>query len=269
MATENVRYRWLVTDLDGTILDSRQSLVARSRKALDHFRSIGGTVLIATGRIEASARPYHHELGLHTPAILHNGARIVDLASGRTLMQRDLPETSVDSILKVVDSVDIACSVAVFSGTSAYAVEVDAALDGYAKRDGLRFVIRPDLSGMSASKVLLIAAETDQPVLLAELCQVEGTHVVQSEPTYLEVLPEGTDKGTALEWLARANSVPVSEIIAVGDGMNDLAMLEVAGLGACVADAQPDLVAAADLVVSSCSAGGVADVVELAIDGAR
>ncbi|UPK75589.1 Cof-type HAD-IIB family hydrolase [Nocardioidaceae bacterium SCSIO 66511] len=269
MERHSLRYRWLVTDLDGTLLDRRQRIVTRSHHALDRFQELGGTVLIATGRIESSALPYYRELGLHTPAILHNGARVVDLSTDRTLLRRELPERSVAAIVKVAESVDFPCSFAVFSGRTAYVTAVDSALSGYASRDGLEFEIRAEVSDLRASKVLLIAAERDQTALLAELANVDGTHVVQSERTYLEVLPEHTDKGSALDWLLRENSVAAADVVAIGDGMNDVAMIGRAGLGACVSDAQPDVAAMADLIVGSCTAGGVADVVDLAINGLR
>lgn len=269
MGSQTLRHTWLVTDLDGTLLDGRQQIVARSQKALDHFQELGGQVFVATGRIETSALPYYRALGLHTPAILHNGARVSDLATGRALMRQGLADGSVAAILKAVENVDVRYSAAVFADQSVYAATVDDALRGYAARDGIEFRIRADLSGLRASKMLLIVAEEDQEAVLAAVASVERTHVVQSERTYLEVLPQGADKGSALGWMLAQRSASAADVVAVGDGMNDLAMLGVAGIGACVADAHPDVVAAADCVVASCAAGGVADAVDLAINGLR
>lgn len=79
---------WIVTDLDGTIVGRDLRLVERSVAALEAFRRDGGEVYIATGRNEVSALPFYRRLGLDTPAILYNGARITDLSTGERLLDR-------------------------------------------------------------------------------------------------------------------------------------------------------------------------------------
>jgi hydroxymethylpyrimidine pyrophosphatase-like HAD family hydrolase len=88
---------------------------------------------------------------------------------------------------------------------------------------------------------------------------------VRSEATYLEVLPEGATKGTALRALAASHGVPLEQIAAIGDNPNDIDMIAAAGLGVAVGDGHPDVRAAADVVVGACADGAVADVVNLAL----
>ncbi|MEV0838234.1 HAD hydrolase family protein [Actinocatenispora sera] len=81
--------RWLVSDLDGTLVDRSQRIAERDAAAVAEFRAAGGAVLLATGRTERSALPYHRMLDLDTPLIVYNGARIVG-PDGAVLYARDL-----------------------------------------------------------------------------------------------------------------------------------------------------------------------------------
>jgi hypothetical protein len=82
---------------------------------------------------------------------------------------------------------------------------------------------------------------------------------VRTEPTYLEILPPGTTKGTALEAVSRITGVPLAAIAAFGDSNNDTDMLRKAGLGVAVANALDAVKAAADYVAEGRNGTGVAE----------
>ncbi|HEU5393305.1 MAG TPA: HAD-IIB family hydrolase, partial [Candidatus Methylomirabilis sp.] len=94
-------------------------------------------------------------------------------------------------------------------------------------------------------------------------------HLVRSEPTYLEVLPPGVNKGVGLAEVARQLAIPLEAVVAFGDNLNDLEMVEVAGLGVAVGNAHPDLKARADLVVGTNNEGGMAAVIREVILAGR
>jgi hypothetical protein len=82
-----------------------------------------------------------------------------------------------------------------------------------------------------------------------------------SKPRYLEVVPTGVGKGEALVELARLLGIPVSETIAIGDSLNDLSMIQMAGTGVAVANARAEVKAVAEFVTHrSASEGAVAEV---------
>ncbi|WP_280529766.1 HAD family hydrolase [Actinocatenispora sera] len=86
--------------------------------------------------------------------------------------------------------------------------------------------------------------------------------LVRSEPTYLEVLPAGVDKGSALRHLADRCGVPLARVAAIGDNPNDVPLLRAAGLGAAVGDGDPAAQRAADVVVGPCGTA-IAELVAL------
>ena len=85
---------------------------------------------------------------------------------------------------------------------------------------------------------------------------------VQSEPTYLEILPPGISKGTALGEMLDVLGVAAGEVIAVGDNWNDLEMIEAAGLGVAMGHAPDGVRARADHVCGTADEEGVREVLE-------
>ncbi|MEV0585305.1 HAD-IIB family hydrolase [Nonomuraea sp. NPDC050310] len=255
--------RWIVTDLDGTLVGRDLAMVPSGREALRRFRAAGGEVVIATGRRERSARRFYEELELDGPAILYNGARTVNLATGEILSSHHLPVAAWKALLDVFERLPRGVSPVVFSGGVPYALEETPELRDYARRDGIELSAPGEWAALPAdgiTKCMLIGDPLPH-------VHVGGASTVLSEPTYLEILPAGTSKGAALRDLAAARGVPLAEIAAVGDNPNDLDLILAAGLGVAVGDGHPEVRASAAVVVRACVDGAVADVVELALRG--
>lgn len=259
--TGSLRYPWLVTDLDGTLVDRDLRIPQRNLDAIARYQAAGGVVTIATGRNERSARRYHEQLGLDTPMILYNGARVVDVATGNRLL-----DLRLDAAWPVVERhglPDLPATVGVvgFHDLEAYLLKPARALSEYARRDQIELRDSP-LPGCP-TKLMLIGESPDDLSGVHETITraLPGVRLVSSEKTYLEVLPAAADKGSALRRLAARAGVPLESIAAIGDNPNDLELIRTAGLGAAVGDGHADLLHAADAVVAPCSQGAVADLV--------
>lgn len=258
--------RWIVTDLDGTLVGRDLLMVESSRKALLRFMAAGGRVVLATGRSEHSARRFYDELDLSGGAILYNGARTVDLRDDRVLASSRLPAAAWHAVTRLFGELPGGVYPVVFSGGRALALHEVPELRDYARRDGLDLHRPPGGWGAvpadDVTKCMLIGAVD----LLPDL-GIAGTTTMRSEAAYLEVLPEGTTKGAALRAFAASEGVPLAQVAAIGDNPNDLDMIAAAGLGVAVGDGHPDVRAGADLVVGPCADGAVADLVEQALSG--
>lgn len=247
-----MRFRLLVTDVDGTLVDHRQEIPKRNLEAAEGFREAGGLVTLATGRIEVSAGPYGLRLGANAPAILYNGGCIHDFTDGRTLWSDLVPPATCRLLIDLLetDYRALVHPILYVSGRPRVR-EMTETLRIYQQKD--RLVLEPvgalyNALALPVSKVLIIGEGTDLQRLDDDLKRTAppGTvNSVRSEPTYLEVLPVGCNKGTALERLTALLQIPMAEVVAVGDNLNDLEMVRVAGLGVAVANAHPDLKAAA------------------------
>ncbi|MEV5600677.1 HAD hydrolase family protein [Streptomyces sp. NPDC052299] len=261
-----LRHSWIVTDLDGTLVDRDLRIVPRSARALRRYQDMGGTVVIATGRNEVSAGRYHRELGLRTPLIVYNGARVVDPLTGERLLDLDLGASWEALRDDLVPGLPEGVGAVAFTGEDAHVLREAPSLAAYAGRD--RIELREDPVRRAPTKVMLIA---DRPGL-GPLARLAARHcpdarLLQSEDTYLEILPGAAGKEVAVRRLADRAGIPMKRVAAIGDNPNDTAMVRAAGLGAAVGDGHKEVRAAADVVVGPCGLGAVADLVELVIDG--
>ncbi|MFI6818411.1 HAD family hydrolase [Nonomuraea sp. NPDC050328] len=161
--------RWIVTDLDGTLVGRDLAMVPSGREALRRFRAAGGEVVIATGRRERSARRFYEELELDGPAILYNGARTVNLATGEILSSHHLPAAAWKALLDVFARLPRGVSPVVFSGGVPYALEETPELRDYARRDGIElsapgeWTALRDLAAARGVPLAEIAAVGDNP----------------------------------------------------------------------------------------------------------
>jgi Cof subfamily protein (haloacid dehalogenase superfamily) len=257
-----VRYRLLVTDVDGTLVDHRQEIPPRNLEAIARYQAAGGLVAIATGRIAASARRYVLQTGTECPAILYNGGQIYDFAQERLLFEQVLPAEPARAVWQLLTGrVDYAA----YAGGVAYTPLLSGVMAEYARKDRLSLQPLPPegLPPGSVAKFLIIAdpAHLDQ-IQTAIRALYPNANLVRSEWNYLELLPEGISKGAALPVLAGMLGISPEQVVAVGDNLNDLTMLQTAGLGVAVANAHPDLKAVAGHVVCSCEQGAVAEVID-------
>src|SRR5438876_11636593 len=111
-------------------------------------------------------------------------------------------------------------------------------------------------------KILIIGGRPDLLAVRDRIARLPiSINSVCSEDTFLEILPQGSSKGAALEFVAQHLGIPLSEIIAVGDNLNDLEMIRTAGLGVAMGNAPPELRAQAGYVTSTNDEGGLAEVI--------
>ena len=219
---------------------------------------------VATGRMWPSAAPSVRALGADSPVILYNGGRVLDFETGRVLHERRLlpvHRRALDLIRR-----DPTLQPHLFLNDRVYVERPHPLTDAYAEDDGLTCEVvaafEPLLSG-DPHKILTIGAlERVEALAVAVREAALPVHAVQSEPTYLEFLPPGISKGSALCVVLDALGVEAGEVIAVGDGWNDVEMIEAAGLGVAMASAPDGVRARADHVCGGADEEGFRDVLE-------
>lgn len=252
----------LACDLDGTLIVEGNRLSERTAAAVDALVDAGVVVVAATGRPWQLTLDLAREHRLLPLAVCSNGAALVEVESG-TIEAAGLEDTVLGLVERArdvapgirfaVERVDAlrfedgfmdVVPDAVFVG-SVGPVE-DAIGDGVVK-----LIAR--CPGMEAG---VLAALLDHEVLGGAAEPWHGTG------EWVELLPVGVSKASGLAWLCERLGVDRHEVVAVGDGWNDVAMVEWAGLGVAVGEACPELVEVADHVVPPAAAGGVDDLLE-------
>lgn len=266
---DGMTYRLLVADIDGTLVNASRQITPPVHAAVAAAQARGVRVCLATGRIWPSARQYVEALGADPPAILYNGGLVYDFTCDEVWLRVPLPVVHATDVLRILRRhprvqphlyVDDRVHIPRMNETTAI----------YQRKDHLQTLAVGDLAdwleadpARTPMKVLIIG---DRPALEAVVHDIDAlpyaVNHVFSETIYLEILPPGVTKGAALRAMATRLGVPRDAIIAVGDNLNDLAMIEYAGLGVAMGNAPQALRSRADVVAPSNDDHGLQEVIE-------
>ncbi len=261
-----LRYALLVTDIDGTLVAEDKVVPPRVADAVKAVQARGVRVCLATGRMWEAAREFVEAVGADPPVILYNGAQVLDFRTGRSLWTRRLPRETARQILSLLRRFP-QVSPQLYVHDKVYAERMTPFVERYARRDHLTVHIAPSFEALLTEepvKMLIVGDPPDLEALSKAIAARPGPPVNQvfSQRDYLEILPPGISKGAALPVLAEAVGVPLERVVAVGDNLNDLTMVDAAGLGVAVEGSPPELVAAAEWVCPPPEREGVRVVIE-------
>ncbi|MFB7507320.1 HAD family hydrolase [Streptomyces broussonetiae] len=252
--------RMVCTDLDGTLLNRAGTVGPATRAALTEAELKGLPVAYVTGRPLRDALGAARDHGFRGLVVCSNGAVTVEAATGRVLDRRGFGAGEVAALLRrmrervpgVVLGVDCVRGLYLEPG---FAELVPDCWPHEAVPDA----VLPVSSDDPPVKVLAVHAALPAARLDEALVRPgDGVEATRSTPYFLEISPRGVDKGTSLRRLAGHYGVPLAATAAVGDMPNDLPMLRVAGLAAAVANAHPEVLAVAGLVLPDNEREGVA-----------
>jgi len=253
----------LASDMDGTLLDSAHEISRENVEAIRYFTENGGLFTIATGRMVSSITRYAEQININAPVIAINGAVIYDLARGRLLSgihhEADMPEV-IDGLKKNFPEL----------GIEFFVIDEMYICQGNdITRQHSRIINKPyiftDVRGIvgDCMKVNL----TQEPGYLADVEHylndryADAFYLTYSNPQYLEVMRAGVSKGRGLETVADIANISHERAYAIGDGLNDIEMLESAGFSFAPANAEKQVRDIADVIVSSNDGHAVRDAI--------
>lgn len=262
-------YGMIVLDLDGTLTNRDKVITPKTKEALFELKRQGGIIVLASGRPTYGIMPLARELELEQSGgyiLSYNGGRIIECKTGETVFAKELPVPSNQKIIGLAKE----------HGVNILTYEDDLiitpnASDEYVGKEAF-------INKLQVKEVLDMERYVTFPVvkfLMLEdgdyLSMVEPKvkaalgrdySVYRSEPFFLEVLPKGIDKAASLERLLSKLGMGKEQMIACGDGYNDLSMIQYAGLGVAMENAVFPVKKAADYVTYSNDNDGIAHVVE-------
>jgi Cof subfamily protein (haloacid dehalogenase superfamily) len=261
----NADIRLIAVDLDGTLLVNSETIPPRNLEALRRAISQGVTVAIATGRVHQSAVQFVEQLGVeNSPVISYNGAMVRLPHASEPLLHYTLDPSTASSIVQYC--VSEGHHLNYYIDDEIYCTHIDHWVRLYIKRTNDVFHPVGDLrqfAGMSPTKVLLTAYPHEVDRLLPDLQDLfsKQAYVTRSMPEYIEFLNPQASKGAALAWLADHLGLRQDQVMACGDMLNDLPMIEWAGIGVAMPSAEEGVRAAADFVPGH-ETEGVAEAIE-------
>jgi Cof subfamily protein (haloacid dehalogenase superfamily) len=241
----------------------------RTREAIARVRARGVHVIVVTGRMFRGVRPYLEQAGLDDPVVCYQGAVVADPVSGEFLRHVPIPrEVALEAIDAVVAAgFHINCYV----DDLLYVAEVTPQARAYADFQGLEIhEVGPLHEWLHADPTKLVAV--GDPAALDALEEdlkprFRGRlFVSKSLPNFLEFAHPDVSKGAGLQFVADLLGFTSAETVACGDGENDRELLDWAGFRVAVANAHPEILARADLVVPDVEHEGVAALFEAYLD---
>ncbi|MEX2460122.1 MAG: Cof-type HAD-IIB family hydrolase [Paenibacillaceae bacterium] len=245
MITSNTgKYKLVALDMDGTVLNDEQQISEANRQAIHAATEAGVIVMFSTGRGIHSAKPFIDELQLQSPIITTNGSEVWK-APGVLHKRHQMEAKWIQQMHQIAIEHD--------SWYWAYAIEGVYNRDNWPGDmdtiDWLKF-------GFYTENIEKLAA------IRQELESWDVFEITNSHPCNLEMNPVGVNKASGLFDVCHLLGIDMSEVIAMGDSLNDIAMIRAAGLGVAMGNAQDELKRAANVITASNVEDGVARIIE-------
>ena len=256
-------YRLVICDLDGTAATFDQTVRPAVRAAMQAVVDSGQWITISTGRGYQLLKPFLPLVVVNAPLVCCNGGLIVEPTTRRILFVEpmDLPLAhdlirlaQRDGLQMLVYLDDMETMLEHRRGDPGFVLRRDGEFVGLAN-DPVAVVSRPP-----HKLIVLTDSPAETPVAGAHLQEYIGerARVLASSPQVLEVIMPGMSKAHSMSWLADYLGVKQEETVAIGDGDNDVEMLEWAGLGIAMGNATPGTRVAADWVAPPVEEDGLA-----------
>lgn len=239
----NQKYKLLALDMDGTLLQDDHEVSPETVKWIKEAVRQGVHVCLSTGRAFSSAYPYAQQLELTTPMITVNGSEV--WRAPYDLYRRSLLD--VELVRKMHE----------------LAVETDSWFWAYTVD---QLYNRENWSGDIENKEWLKFGyhnENDEVrhTILMRLQDMDGLEITNSSPYNFEINPKGINKAEGIKQVCELLGLDISQAVAVGDSLNDLAAIQQAGLGVAMGNAQQTVKDEADVVVASNNDDGIVEVI--------
>ena len=268
-----MKYKLLVLDVDGTLLNDNKELTKRTRAALLKVQQMGVHLVLASGRPTYGVMPLAKELELNHYGgyvLSYNGSQIFDVQNGELLFEKRINPEMIPYLDRKAKKNDFDIftyhkDVIITDNPDNEHIRREAELSGMRLVKVENFVEAIDFA---PCKCMLVSDDEESLIGLEEHWhrRLNGElDVFRSEPYFLEVVPCFIDKANTLGILLEKLSVSPEEVVAIGDGVCDFSMIQLAGLGVAMGNAQDSVRRCADFVTATNNEDGVAVAVEKAI----
>jgi len=262
-----VKYKILVVDVDGTLVGKDGSISAEDREALAKARQLGIQVSLSTGRVTQACLGIINQLSLDGCHMFFDGALVSNLAQGKEVYVKPISPDAVKQAVEFAHSNDIPLEL---YSTTHYFIERETWASDIRRQF---FGIEPTLVDFTKvwnrERIIKGGLTTSSPQEIAKarsfcLYFDSSLHFTWTKtPAYpdinfVNVLAPEVSKGKALAALASHLGVSLDEVIAIGDGTNDIPLLTMAGLAIAMGNAPDELKAVADYITLDIDHSGVA-----------
>lgn len=258
-------YKLIALDLDGTLKNSKNKITPKTKEALIKAQQQGVKIVLASGRPTPGLRHEAAELELDQYEgylISFNGAHVSDYKTKETIYEQTLTIKEAKSAYDRAKEYGLACmtyedDVVVTEDNEDEYVIVEGNINDIevkkieSFKDNLKNPIHKVLLTGKPEYVASIVEEFKQPY-------GDSLSIYRSAPFFIEVMAQGIDKAASLDRLAKSLGIKQEEVMAFGDGYNDLSMIEYAGMGISMANGVDGVKERANFITLSNDEDGIA-----------
>lgn len=264
-----MRYKIMALDLDGTLTNSDKIITPKTKEALFEYQEQGGRIVLASGRPTQGIVHLAKELELEEYGgyiLAFNGGRIINCRTSEVIYNKTLTLDEVRELEHL--SRKFKTNIMTYENEFIYTLDKN---DPYVLEEhkitgmGLKQVtdLTDSLSG-PVNKCLMTAEPKYLEEVEHNIKEIVGDriNVYRSQPFFLELVPQNIDKAESLDSLLGKIGLKKDNLIACGDGFNDLSMIRFAGLGVAMENGEEGVKKYADYIAPSNDEDGVAHVIK-------
>jgi Cof subfamily protein (haloacid dehalogenase superfamily) len=261
-----MKYKLLVIDVDGTLLNSKKEIGKRTLYTLRNVQQTGVRIVIASGRPTYGLLPLAKQLELDNYGgfiLSYNGCQIIEAKTGAIVYEKRInPE-----LIPYIEKKSRKNNFAIFTykeDTIITDTPDNEHILSEARINRMKIVHEPEFStaiDFSPCKCMLVSDNEEALTGLEKHWEKRlagSLDVFRSEPYFLEVVPPQVDKAYTLSVLLRQLNIDKEEVVAIGDSVCDVTMIQMAGLGVAMGNAQESVRRCADVTTETNDNEGVA-----------
>jgi Cof subfamily protein (haloacid dehalogenase superfamily) len=259
-----MKYKLMAVDIDGTLLNSRGELTDNTVMAIREAIKKGLVFVISTGRPIEGVVDLINKINLDIPVITYNGAVVLKGSSKECLYNCNLSKEDTVAIYNM--GKEFETMTCMWIDGSLYVSEVNEKTKKYAEITGASPFVIDDINDIAKDGATKVLWYDDVERIEGFIKDLDGKtsdsytyHT--SRPYFLEFVNSNATKAIAMEKLGEIYKIDRNEMIAVGDGYNDLSMIKYAGIGVAMGNSKEDIKNAADYVTLTNDEDGVAEVI--------
>lgn len=265
-----MKYKAIALDLDGTLKSSNKKILPETKKILMDLAKQGITIILASGRPTPGMVEEARELQLASLGgyvLSFNGARIIEQKSKEIVYDKTFSKELAHQVYRCGKEYGLAVvtylddKIVTEDGNDEY-IQYEAMLNAMEIKQVDSFITNVQ---QNVNKVLL----TGKPEYVAKIVDVfqqkftSDLSVYRSTPFFIEVMDQGVDKASSLDILLKSLGIKSEELVAFGDGYNDLTMIQYAGLGVAMGNSVAEVKDTANYITDSNDEEGIANCLKL------
>ena len=257
----------VVADIDGTFLDSEGKPSQGALEAIQAIRSQGIRFTLCSGRGNPGVKPFIDLLELKQPYIISGGAAIIDPLRLAVIRQEKMSERQIHQAIQL--GIRSGSDILFHDAWHLYVHSSDEFwedikswewMKGYGWQDFQRIRAWQEVPIHQIIRMDYFNQPEQLPQLVEDVEKLnEQLHAIVMRRN-IEISDKRVEKGSALVHLAEYLHIPLENVMSLGDGLNDISMLETAGVGVAMKNSSPEVICKADYLAPGCDEGGLATV---------